>query len=109
MGWKAEPGMDLTNAPKAIRDAVEACAAEISRELNAFKLKSPDTETLQKIVDAGAGEHRDRLFSVAAKKAIGEFLESIGDMIVAHKEQFRAQHSTDGDDGKPINTRNLSN
>ena len=109
MGWKAEPSANLSKAPKEVREAIEACAQEISRELNSFKVKSPNNEKLQEMLTAGEGEHRDRLFSIAVRHALAEMFDRVTDMVEAHRQQFKAQYGTDGENGNKLERYDRSN
>jgi hypothetical protein len=95
--FAAVPAFDLESAPQEIREPIKRAMAGINRKLSSFSLKSPDTETLQKMVDAGEGEHCDRMFSAATRTAIGQIMEeansTVRDMIKAYKatEQISAK------------------
>jgi hypothetical protein len=85
----AAPAFDLDNAPKELREPLKRAMAEVNRKIKNFKLTAPGTETLQKMVDAGTGEQRDRLFSNAVQdsmdKLMDEANQTVRDMVNAYK------------------------
>jgi hypothetical protein len=93
------------DAPADMRQSLEACAQEMNREIRHIRLDAPDTETLQKMLTAGPGEHQDRLFTSAVKKAVVAFLDRLETIKEAHKAQWLA---TRGQDGKGPVDRFLS-
>jgi hypothetical protein len=90
VGMMAAPAMDIDSAPPELREPLRRAMAQINRDLSAFKLKSPDTETLQKMVDAGAGEHRDRLFSSAVKEAMSQLFDDANDTVRGYIKAYKA-------------------
>ena len=94
-----------SDAPAEMREALEACKKDVESQMGHFRLDCPDTETLKKILDAGPGEHQDRLFTLAVKKSVSVFFDRVETIVEAHKAQWSA---TRGQDGKGPVDRFLS-
>lgn len=85
------PAFDLKTAPPEIREAMRRVQAEVDQ----FKLKAPDDATLKQILDAGAGEHRDRLFNKAVEVAFNDFIDEINTTTRRYIEAYHANKRTE--------------
>lgn len=84
------------DAPAEMREALEACKRDMEKEVRHLRLDAPDPEMLARIVAAGPGEHQDRLFTIAVKKAVAAFFDRLDTIVTSHKAQFEAMRGQDG-------------
>jgi hypothetical protein len=76
-----DPGEFLNDLPKEIKDMLAGGP----------KLIAPPALTIKAILDAGAGEHQNRLWTLACKHSIEAWINDVKFAIAKHAPELKGQ------------------